>query len=151
ARAAPAWEALAQGYVRMYRILDALTVLDVWLKSQPDSAQALFLRGEVYRQANAIQKAVPDYRRAVELEPTRKEARWWLSVGLVDNSHFAEALEQLEVLRSNQPNDPKILTQIGACRNGLGQMQEARQVLDGVLAEHPDFPAALRARARTEM
>ena len=48
AQAALISEALAEGYQRTYRILDALACLNRWLEHEPDNPQALFLRGNVY-------------------------------------------------------------------------------------------------------
>ena len=45
--AAPAREALAEGYMRMYRVLDALHLLQDWLDARPDEVEALSLRGDV--------------------------------------------------------------------------------------------------------
>jgi tetratricopeptide (TPR) repeat protein len=144
-------EALAEGYIRMCRILEAMTCLDVWLKQQPDTAQALFLRGNAMRQAGALQKAVPDYRRVAELEPDNREARWWLALGLQEIGRYDEALTHLEYLRKRQPEDPDVLVVIAACRNRLGQAKQARQLLDDVLAGHPHHGAALRTRGEVEM
>src|SRR2546430_3206453 len=39
------WEALAEGYIRVYRTFDALACVDYWLQLDPDSLRALELRG----------------------------------------------------------------------------------------------------------
>jgi predicted Zn-dependent protease len=138
-------EALAAGYLRVYRIRDALTCLERWLTVQPDNVQALFLRGTVYRQLQTAQKYTPDFRRVVELDPERDEAREYLAGGLLEIGRFDEALPHLEHLLQRRPRDPELLVRLARCRNGLGQMKQARQLLDEVLAEHPDHGAALRA------
>jgi tetratricopeptide (TPR) repeat protein len=148
ARAPVIWEALAQGYLRMYRILDALNVLERWLERQPDNVQALSLRGNLWRQVKQAQKAAPDYRRAVELDPTREEDRWWLAVSVLEFGRYEEALKHLEVVQRSRPGDPEVLVRMARCHDGLGQAEQARQLLDAVLAEHPDHGPALWVRGQ---
>jgi tetratricopeptide (TPR) repeat protein len=139
------WEALAVGYPRVCRIRDAMTCLEQWLTAEPDNVQALFLRGSLYRQLQVAQKYVPDLRRVVELDPERDDAREYLAGGLLEIGRFDEALGHLEHLLRRRPRDPELLVRLARCHNGLGHMKEARQLLDEVLAEHPDYGAALRA------
>src|SRR5439155_16083811 len=109
------WEALTEGYRRMYRIFDALTCVNRWLDQQPDTAQALILRGDVNRQANALQKALPDYQRAVELDPARDDARWGLAISLMETGRFDEAATQLETLQPRRPDDPELVVRLARC------------------------------------
>jgi tetratricopeptide (TPR) repeat protein len=146
AQAPLVWEALAEGYLRMYRVLDALSCLDNWLEREPNNPQAWFLRGNVHRQVNAVQKYVEDYRRVVELDPSRSEARWRLALGLVEVGRYEEALGHLEYVRQRQPDDPEVLVRLARCHHGLGQGEQARELLDRVLRDHPDNGLALRTR-----
>jgi tetratricopeptide (TPR) repeat protein len=139
------WEGLTAGYLRMCRISDALACLEAWLTAEPDNVQALFLRGRLYRQIQVVQKYVPEFRRVVELDPERDDAREYLAGGLLEVGRFDEALSHLDSLLQRRPRDPELLVQMARCRNGLGQMKQARELLDEVLAEHPDHAAALRA------
>jgi tetratricopeptide (TPR) repeat protein len=144
-------EAMAEGYVSVYRLFDALACLNIWLQQQPDNPQALFLRGNAMRQAQALPRAVPDYRRVVELEPDNREARKWLALGLEQIGRYEEALTHLEYLRQRQPDDPDVLVPMAACRSKSGQAAQARQILDGVLARQPHHGKALRARGEVEL
>jgi predicted Zn-dependent protease len=140
------WEALAEGYLRMYRVLDALSCLDSWLAHEPNNPQAWFLRGNVHRQVNAVQKYVDDYKHVVDLDPTRNEARWRLALGLVEVGRYEEAQAHLEQIRRRQPDDPEVLVRLARCYSGLGRGEQARELLDGVLQDHPDNGLALRTR-----
>ena len=51
---APAREALAEGCLRTYRVLDALNGLKAWLDLRPDEVEALALRGDLYWQTGAM-------------------------------------------------------------------------------------------------
>jgi tetratricopeptide (TPR) repeat protein len=139
------WEALAEGYLRMYRVLDAVRCLDHWLEVEPDNVQAFYLRGSVYRQIQVVQKAVPDFRRVVELDPGRNDAREYLAGGLLELGHFSEALEHLEHLLRQRPADPDLRVRLARCHDGLEHSEQARRLLDLVLAENPDYGPALRA------
>src|SRR5262249_27513390 len=93
------WEALVLGYSRMSRVLDGMNCVDRWLKQQLDNPQALYLRGNLMRQVQAVQKAIPDYQRAVELDPGHEPARRALAASLLEVGRFPEALVELERLR----------------------------------------------------
>ena len=69
AYSAPAREALAEGYLPMYRVLDALDCLKQWLELRPDEVQALALRGDLYWQIGALARSADDYQRVVDLDP----------------------------------------------------------------------------------
>src|SRR5262245_13833571 len=82
---APAiWEALIEGYIRIYRIREAFLYADRWLTVQPDNVQALYLRGSIHRHIKRLAKAVPDLQKAIELDPSRDDARKWLAAGLIE-------------------------------------------------------------------
>jgi predicted Zn-dependent protease len=145
------YEALAEGYARLYRHLDAFGCLDRWLLLEPDCPQALFLRGETYRQAKALQKAVPEYRRVVELDPQRDDARRWLTAGLVEVGRYEEALGHLEYLRRRDPDDPVLVVRVARCHSGLGRTEQAVRLLDGLLARRPHDGQALKARGEVAL
>lgn len=69
-------EALTQGYLRVYRILDALHCVGLWLQLDPDNVRALTLRGDIHWQIQVPLKAVADYRTVVERDPEQDEVRW---------------------------------------------------------------------------
>jgi tetratricopeptide (TPR) repeat protein len=136
-------EALAEGYARMYRILESLACLNQWLEFQPDNVQALYLRGRAQQQARAWEKAAADYRRAVELDPQRADARDRLAQCLLELSRFEEALGHLEHLQREQGDSPEMQVRLARCQQGMGQVKKARQILEALLAEHPDNGPAL--------
>jgi tetratricopeptide (TPR) repeat protein len=136
-------EALAEGYLRMARIAEALACVNEWLAHEPNNVQALNLRGAIYRQNGAWTKALPDLRRVIELDPERPHARWWLAVALVNAGYYEEAAQHLEFLRQRQPEDVEILVRLAICWHRLGHSRQARSLLDTVLAQHPEHGLAL--------
>jgi tetratricopeptide (TPR) repeat protein len=146
AQAALAWEALAEGYLRVYRIQDALRCLELWLRRDPNNPQALFLRGNVARQLGSHKRALPDYQRVVELDPERTEVRRLLALCYLEAGRFDEAAAHLNLLRREQPDDPELSTRLARCQSKLGRFTAARQTLAQVLSKHPNYGMALRVR-----
>lgn len=145
------WEALAEGYLRMYRIRDALSCLDRWLEEQPKNVQAHFLRGNVWRHVRSLRRAVPSYRRVVQLDPERLDARRWLAFCLMEIGQFDEAVTHLDTLRRHQPDDPDLPVRLARCQSKLGKIDRARRLLTGVLARHPNHGLALRTRGQVAL
>jgi tetratricopeptide (TPR) repeat protein len=142
------WEALAEGYIRVYRILDALPCLEHWLRVDPDNLRARELRGLAYQNGRSAHKGAEDFRRVLEQDPTREETRWRLVLCLLDMGSYDEALPHLERIAREKPNDPDVQVRLARCHNMLGRGDQARQLLDAVLAAHPDHGLALRTRAQ---
>ncbi|HMF10883.1 MAG TPA: tetratricopeptide repeat protein [Gemmataceae bacterium] len=142
-------EALTRGYLRQYRLAEARACLNRWLQSEPDNAQACYLEGLFHLDyAHARGAATTSYRRAVELDPEHEEARLGLAVTLLDAHDFAEAAEHLEYVRQHQPGNLSVRVGLAECRDALEHPEEAERLVNGVLAEQPDFAPALALRGR---
>jgi Tfp pilus assembly protein PilF len=142
------YEALAEGYLIQSRILNALRTLDEWLKLDPNNPQAWFVRAKIHRHVGAAQAVLADCQRVLELDPERGEARWWLAVSLLDVGRYQEAYQQLEILAVSHSQDVNVQVRRAICLWRLERDEEARGLLDGVLAEHPDHGLALRTRGQ---
>src|SRR5207244_12120369 len=59
-----------------------------------------------------------------------------------------EAVGQYECLRQRPPAPPEAVIGLARCRYDLNDADEARRLLDGLLADHPDQVAALVERGR---
>ncbi len=145
------WEALAEGYIRMYRVLDALAVVNVWLQADTDNLRALMLRGHVHWQVNAMLKAVPDYRKVVERDPDQDDIRWRLSLCLLETGQYSEALKHLEEMYKRRPDDRDVKVRLARCQYLVGQRAQARSLLAKVLAVDPEHGPALRARGQMNL
>jgi len=146
----PPWiqEALIEGCIRTYRLGTAEAGIDDWLERQPDDTQALYLQGCLWQQVQRPQKALTSYRRILELDPQRDDARLRLSQCLIQLSLNEEANAHLEYLHLRYPENAEITIELASTRFKQGRLAEARQLLDAVLAEHPDNEAAMRERGR---
>jgi tetratricopeptide (TPR) repeat protein len=142
------WEALAEGYLRVYRTLDAMACLDHWLQLDPDNVRALELRGMTFVTGKGVTRGTDDYRRVLQLDPSREQTRWRLVLCLLDLGGYEEALPHLERLAGERPDDPEVLVRLARCQNMLGRRADAGQTLDRVLAAHPTDAGALRTRGQ---
>ncbi len=140
-------EVLIQLYVSTYRLPRALDALNLFLGRQPNDVQALLGRGWVWEQFFYFANAVADYHRAVEVDPENDAARLRLAETLLVTGPASAALDQFELLWQRQPEKPAVLLGLARCRRQLGQLNDARSGLDGLLArlpsETPDKDAAV--------
>ncbi len=142
------WEALAEGYIRLYRVLDALACLDHWLGAEPDNLRALELRGWAYQRGKSAAKGAEDLRKVLRIDPARPGTRRRLVQCLLSAGRYSDALPVLEEAAEGQPDDPDVKVQTARCYNMLDRQAEARALLDAVLAAHPDHGLALRTRGQ---
>jgi tetratricopeptide (TPR) repeat protein len=142
------WEALAEGYLRVYRTLDAMSCLNYWLKRDPDNVRALELRGMTFVTGKGVVKGADDYRRVLALDPDRKQTRWRLIDCLISLGTYDEAAAHLEVVARERPGDPEVTARLARCYNMLSRGEEARRLLDDALAAHPDNGPCLRTRGQ---
>ncbi len=145
------YEALAEGYLVMSRILDALRATDAWLELEPNNPQAWFVRGKIHRQVGAVQAIAADYQRVLELDPQRTEARWWLAQALIAIGRYNEAYRELEIYGRSHAHDVDVQVHRAICLRLMERTEEARSLLDGVLAEHPQHGLALLTRGQLLM
>ena len=144
-----AWEALAEGYLRVYRTLDAMACLNHWLQVDPDNLRARELRGMTYVTGKGVARGAEDYRGVLERDPARDDTRWRLVLCLLDLGGVrrgppapgAGSPPAGPTTRTCWPGWP-------AARTCVGRGAEARQLFDRVLARHPDHAAALRTRGQ---
>lgn len=143
-RAGPlAWEAITQGYLRVYRSPDAMRVLDHWLTVDPDNVRALELRGQTYVAGKGGVRGAEDFRRVLERDPSRDDTRRRLIRVLLNLGGYSEALPHLEWLGRKYPGDPEVASGLARCLFMNERRSEAWQVLDAALAQHPDDPGLL--------
>jgi predicted Zn-dependent protease len=142
------WEALAVGYLRVYRTLDAMSCLNHWLARDPDNVRALELRGQTYVTGRGVVRGTEDFRRVLELDPTRRSTRWHLIEALLALGGYEEAVPHLEVFARESPDDPKAAALLARCYFFVGRRDEARALIDATLTRHPDDGLCLRTRGQ---
>jgi tetratricopeptide (TPR) repeat protein len=124
--------------------------VELWLRLRPapaDQARGLIWRAYFLRLAADRRGALADLRRAVELAPDDFEARLELAE-LVAPEDPREAADHLETLLRRHPDDNRVRYPLALVRRSLGQADEAKRLLDEVLASEPDHAEALVARGQ---
>jgi tetratricopeptide (TPR) repeat protein len=140
-------EALVKGYLQSYRLAEALKCLNIWLKRQED-IQAHLWRGWILERLGDSAEGLKDYQQALALNPEHDKVRQRVAEILLRLSGPTEAIQYYEVLRQRQVTNPAVVLGLAQCRKGLGASDEARRLIDGLLAEHTDYVPALIERGK---
>ncbi len=125
-------------------LASARHAVDIWLERRPgqaDQVQGLVWRGRVHDIADEHAQAVADLRCAVELDPQHFQPRWYLAASIGQEAP-QEAADQYASILERDPENQRVRLLLAVGRHGLGQFEEARQLLDELLAANPkNFPA----------
>ena len=143
------WEAMTEGYLRIYRTLDAMAMVNYWLDREPGNVRALELRGLTYITGKGVQRGSDDLKRVLELDPARTLTRRRLVRALLDLGSYTDALVHIEWLSKSIPDDPELTAQLARCLNMIqGRRADAVRVVEEALARHPDHGLLLRTRGQ---
>jgi predicted Zn-dependent protease len=145
------WEAMSVGYLRRFRTLNAMACLNQWLKESPDEVRALELRGQTFVAGKGVVRGTEDYRRVLELDPSRDATRRRLIDALLALGKYEEAAGHLERLTAESPDDPALAPRLARCYAILARGEEGRRLIDAALAKHPDDPLCLRTLGQIEL
>jgi tetratricopeptide (TPR) repeat protein len=143
------FEALAHGYLHSYRLGELRLCLERWRQEQPGNAQTYFVEGELHDCEATSADAIRAYEHALQLDPEHDEALLKLTATLLlERRAFVEALPHLEYLRPRYPDNLEVQVRLATCRAVLGDPQEAVQLLDRIVEQHPHFALALAERGK---
>jgi len=129
----------------------ALDGLNRYLARKPDDLQALLGRAFVWERSQNFKDALGDYQKAVAAHPENERARLLLADTLLVVGTPSEALTQYQWLAERYPLRPEVRLGLARCRRQLGQGEEARKLLDDLLAENPDKGAVLWERGQVDL
>jgi Flp pilus assembly protein TadD len=141
-------EALVQGALATTRLYRIKQLTDEWLKEPTRDPRPYYWRGFAHERFGGYQqdKAIADYKSAIERDEDFDEARERLANLLVNKNWANEARPHFEILLRRRPGDPKLLASMGRCLTAMGEIDAARQLLDRALTSFPDDPDLLRER-----
>ena len=147
-------EVLAPAYYANFQLNEAAEATRRWVELRPNSATAWTLRGEVLERVRNKDLALEAYRHAAEVAPDDAAARVHLGKLLLDKHRTEEAAGHFEEA-PRLPAKPGLKAEarlgLARCHAEAGRFDEAQALLDGLLADAPDDPAALRQRGRLEL
>jgi tetratricopeptide (TPR) repeat protein len=141
-------EALAKGYHAAYRFPEALMVLEWLIERVPDHAPALILRGTILDKLRQTDKALADFRKAVNLAPNSPVAHAALAGALNHLGYSREAIYHYELALRLRPADPEALLGLSRALADAAELTEAEQRLDALLAADPNHANGLVERGR---
>ncbi len=131
----------------------AMDAAERWLRLRPgreDRAQGLLWRGRLFNLRGDADRAEADFRGALALIPNHVEARVLLAEAVARRSP-EEAVARLRELHEADPKDARVRSDLAGAVRRLGRFDEARRLLDGVLAENPDDVSALVERGLLDL
>jgi len=139
----PAMVTLARDHYRSRRLdlsLYTLTaILDGYGPENPprdkDNAEALLLRGLIYKEQGRRRDAFADFKRAVELRPDLVEARLNLAKYMLDAGNATEAVPLLEGALSYDTSNPLVHLNLGDGYRLQGKPVDALKHLQWVLGK----------------
>jgi tetratricopeptide (TPR) repeat protein len=91
-----------------------------------------------YRTAGAMDEAIAQYRRALELRPVYVDIRLALARVLLDAQRFAAAADELDRVLAARPDQLEALLLRGLAAYSLGALGLARAAWDRAALAHPD-------------
>lgn len=112
------------------RYSEAFEELSKAAMADPTDARPLIGMAEIYRALDYDERAEHVLRKAVELEPSNSAARVSLAMVLCDFGKNREALEILEALEKERPEDPFIWAEIAINAVRLGDPKAAIPLLE---------------------
>jgi tetratricopeptide (TPR) repeat protein len=128
----------------------ALAATQAWQKLCPspaDQTQAHVWRGRLFVLRSDYTSGIAELRQALELDPEHFEARMLLS-RTIAQANPEEALMHLRMLQSRHPEKPELRGVLAGVLRNMGEVDEARQLLDEILREMPDDWEALLERGK---
>jgi TonB family protein len=125
---------------------DAEAALDQALADRPDFALAAILYGDLYDHLNDPDRAEHYYRRAIEIAPTRTDARFSLGSLLVrrgraeDPKHLETARQVFQEMTEVDPTSPDGWSNLGLVLTYLGRMDQAETMYRHAVSLNPGDP-----------
>jgi tetratricopeptide (TPR) repeat protein len=142
---------LARASMRLARPKPALAALDEWVRRDPDSALAHEMRGYVCQTTHREERALGDFRKAIELDPNRLESRIRLAQVLLERTETAEARRHIDRALRQEPDHVEALLCHARCLTLEGKTDVAREQFDALLERVPRHQMALYHRGKLEL
>jgi predicted Zn-dependent protease len=139
-------DVLTAALIDMRRLADARADLERWLQLAPGDQEALVRSGTVAERLDDFAAAARAYQQALAARPEDDGLRLTLAEVLIHLSRPEEAATHFDRLRERQPDHPGVLYGLARCRRLQGRTDDARRLLNAVLAKHPGDVQALHER-----
>ncbi len=118
---------LGQAYEKSGDLAGARDALETSLKLAPSQMSARLQLGRVYLHLKDPKNAEDQFEAAQLVDASSTEARLGLAEAQIDQSRFADALPDLEVLVKESPSNAEALKLLARAYRGAGREQDAKQ------------------------
>ncbi|MBU1262830.1 DUF2723 domain-containing protein [bacterium] len=98
--------------------------------------------GMIYQKKGEFSKAILEYKKAIELDPTKIFLHHSLGAVLLEMEDYEGAVSAFKGAISYQPNDPSTYYNLGITYWKMGKIDEAISAYRKVLELNPNFPGA---------
>jgi tetratricopeptide (TPR) repeat protein len=112
-------------------------------KTTSGSADAEFLEGKIYLAQGDFDRAEVSLLKALELDPTNRDAYDLLIYTYLGANRLGDALSRLNNLFSKQPDNVRLLMLSGLIYEKMNRFADARDAYEKLLSLKADFEAAL--------
>jgi len=128
-----AYEALAQQALRVGRSDQAQALASDATQAAGDTAPVHNLQGTVLLALAQPQKAMNEFRAALDKAPNSLSARFNLAAALEAQNKSEAALAELEKIRAKVPSYPGLSQKLGTLYQALGRTEDARKAYEDAL------------------
>lgn len=143
------YEALAKGYLKTYRLADALVCLKYWTQWKPQAVQPRLWLAEIWIRVDNHKSAASELRIAVEADPGHPVANRMLAKSLLATQQVTEAKRHFERCIEVAPNDWEAVIGLARCERRLSNAAAAKQHLEELLSR--DVSDELRSEVLLEL
>ncbi len=128
---------------------EAMRLVNEYLASYRDDAEAWNLKGDLYERTAAEEEALSCYREAVKYNPRLKEA--WNNLGVLLHllGRFEDAASALESGTQVDPDDRHLWHNLGSTYHELGRLEEAIKGFDRAIQADPHDKVSHNNRGTT--
>jgi tetratricopeptide (TPR) repeat protein len=116
-------------YRRQIRLQEAREMFEYLVTSQPREWLLAYRLGAVRLQLGELDRAIEQFRRAVDLAPFSGDAHAALGLAYARRGNTADAIRALREARVAEPFHPGVFINLGACEAMAGNRLEAKQSL----------------------
>ena len=140
--AAEVYEAFTIGALRNFEYKIANDLAVDWIDVCPEDPLPHFMIGQMMDDTKQLDRAEPQYRAALELDPAYHAAALALADLLAIRSNYSQALEFYHHAADGQTERLLALVGEANCLRHLGRTNEAKTLLAKVIADDAEMPTA---------
>jgi tetratricopeptide (TPR) repeat protein len=133
---------LGQSAFARNEVMTALSYMEKAVALNPTLPGVHSLYAQVLRTAGKLDESAAQFREELKTNPNDFVANLEMALAMKKESNIDESLKYLGRSLQVRPKDPGALFQLASLRTMQGQTDEARQILEELVKEYPDFSEA---------